>query len=61
MIIVKKLGNYYKVYDSSIPKKLVWFATLDNAKDYIRTHYECECRLYYFAVNKFYLVRRKPK
>ena len=54
MITIKKFNEYYRLFDDA---KYLWFTTLDNAKDYIRLHYGCECRLYYFTFFNFYLVR----
>ena len=54
MITINKYGWRYCLSDK---KKNTWFGSIDNAKDYIRLHYGCECKLYYFPFFNFYLVR----
>ena len=54
MITIKRYGEHYCLYDN---KKSTWFGSIDNAKDYIRLHYGCDCKLYYFPFFNFYLVR----
>lgn len=54
MITIKRYGEHYFLSDK---KKNTWFGSMDNAKDYIRLHYGCECRLYYFPFFNFYIVR----
>ena len=54
MIIINKNGEYYCLSDK---KKNTWFGSIDNTKDYIRLHYDCKCKLYYFPFFNFYIVR----
>ena len=54
MITIKRYGEHYCLSEK---KKNTWFGSIDNAMDYIRLHYGCDCKLYYFPLLKFYLVR----
>ena len=54
MMDYKKICEHYCLSES---KKNTLFGSMDNAKDYIRLHYGCECKLYYFPFFNFYLVR----
>ena len=54
MITIKRYGEHYCLSEK---KKNTWFGSMENAKDYIRLHYVCDCKLYYFPVFNFYIVR----
>lgn len=54
MITIKQYGEHYCLSDK---KKNTCFCSMGNAKDYIRLHYGCDCKLYYFPFFNFYLVR----
>lgn len=54
MITIKRYGEHYCLSDK---KKNTWFGSIDNAMDYIRLHYGCDCKLYYFPFFNFYIVR----